>query len=342
MTDFDDLEVNVPQVLDRLKLDGEVIEQEFVANCVFHNETGSPNLEINTRTGLWHCWVCGERGNLPRLVMLLQGTTYREAVDVISDYGSMLDIVSMRNRNLAQLEAILHPPTTNLKAIDIERYRKGRSWWWCNGIPYGRFNRETVRRFSLGYDGASKRAVIPVRHDGKWVGIIRRAVNKEQHPRYLYSKNFDRRHVLYGLPYCTSQRDSCVVVEGAKDALRAYQYGLTNFVATLGTGITREQLALLTDRFDEVTVFCDNDAPGHVAQFKMCQILAEHIPRVFVVQWRANRKDPNELSETTMRRMLARRIHWTTLVEPDYDPYRVDTGTTHNYRRFATSSTPKP
>ena len=320
--DTDDLEVNVPQVLTRLRLDGEVIQREFVTQCVFHGETGSPNLEINTQTGLWHCWVCGERGNLPRLVMLMQGATYKDAVDVISEYSSMLDIVSMRNRNLAQLDTILRPPEHRFTAVDIARYRKGRSWWWYNGIPFGRFNREIVRRFHLGYDGTSKRAVIPVRSEGKWVGIIRRAVNQTQHPRYLYSKDFDRRYVLYGLPYIPERSNSVVVVEGAKDALRAYQYGLDNFVATLGTGLTREQVALIEDHFDEATVFCDNDAPGHIAQFKMCQQLADRIPRVFVVQWRANRKDPNELSEQTMRDMLARRVHWTALVEPDYIPWK--------------------
>lgn len=318
---LDDLEINVPQVLERLRVEGEVIQQEFVALCMFHGETGAPNLEINTRTGLWHCWVCGERGNLPRLVMLTQGVTYKQAVDVISEYGNLLDIVSLRNRGLAQLDAILHPPKHRFESVDISRYRKGKSWWWFNAIPFGRFNRETVKRFSLGYDGVSKRAVIPVEAEGRWVGVIRRAVNQTQRPRYLYSKGFDRRHVLYGLPYVDDRRDDAVVVEGAKDALRAYEYGLGNFVATLGTGLTREQLALLSERFDEVTVFCDNDAPGHVAQFRMCQDLAEHIPRVFVVQWRTQRKDPNELSEQTMRGMLRRRVHWTALVEPDYDPY---------------------
>lgn len=338
MADFDDLEVNVLQVLERLRLDGEVISQEYVAQCAFHGETGSPNLEINTRTGLWHCWVCGERGNLPRLVMLTQGVTYKDAIDVISEYSSMLDIVSLRKRGLAQLDTILRPPVHRLKAIDITRYRKGKSWWWFNGIPFGRFNRETVRRFYLGYDGVSKRAVIPIRANNKWVGIIRRAVNQDQRPRYLYSKNFDRRHVLYGLPYIPKEMDSVVVVEGAKDALRSYQYGLDNFVATLGTGLTGEQLALIEDRFDEVTVFCDNDAPGHVAQFKMCQDLAERIPRVFVVQWRINRKDPNELSQQEMRGMLARRIHWTALVEPDYDPFRSDTRSGPLLRRFGTGT----
>jgi len=319
---LDDLEVNVPQVLERLRIEGEVIQQEFVTLCVFHGETGAPNLEINTRTGLWHCWVCGERGNLPRLVMLTQGTTYKDAVDLISEYGSLLDIVSMRKRNLAQLDAILNPPRHSFVDLDISRYRKGKSWWWYNGIPFGRFNRETVERFCLGYDGVSKRAVIPIRAEGKWVGIIRRAVNQTQRPRYLYSKDFDRRHVLYGLPYVAARYDNVVVVEGAKDALRAYEYGMENFVAALGTGLTREQLALIVDRFDEVTVFCDNDPPGHIAQFKMCQDLAELVPRVFVVQWRANRKDPNELSKQTMRRMLARRVHWSAMIEPDYDPFR--------------------
>jgi DNA primase len=321
--DIDDLEINVPQVLDRLKIEGEVIQQEFVALCIFHGETGAPNLEINTVTGLWHCWVCGERGNLPRLVMLTQGTTYRDAIDVVSEYGSPLDIVSMRNRGLAQLDTILNPPRHKFKAIDISRYQKGKSWWWFNGLPYGRFSRETVDRFRLGYDGSSKRSVIPVRADGKWVGIIRRAVNAWQHPRYLYSKDFDRRHVLYGMPYIPARRDSCIIVEGAKDALRAYEYGLDNIVATLGTGLTREQLALLAERFDEVTVFSDNDAAGQVAQLKMCQQLAECIPRVFVVQWRSiGKKDPNELTEPAMRRLLRDRIHWTTLVEPDYDPWK--------------------
>ncbi len=322
MAELDDLDVNVPQVLERLRLDGEVIQQEFVTLCVFHGETGAPNLEINTRTGLWHCWVCGERGNLPRLVMLTQGTSYREAIDVISEYGSPLDIVSVRNRALAQLDAILHPPRHRFKTVDITKYRKGSSWWLHNGQPYGRFDRETIVRFDLGYDGGSKRAVIPVRAGEKWVGIIRRAVNEVQRPRYLYSKDFDRRHVLYGLPYVNPDRNSVVVVEGAKDALRSYEYGHDNFVATLGTGLTREQLDLIAERFDEVTVFCDNDAAGHIAQFKMCRDLAERVPLVFVVQWQVSRKDPNELSQQTMRRMLQRRVHWTTLVEPDYDPFK--------------------
>lgn len=318
---IDDLEVNVPQVLARLRIEGEVIQQEFVTLCTFHGETGAPNLEINTRTGLWHCWVCGERGNLPRLVMLTQGVPYKQAIDVISEYGSILDIASMRKRGLAQLDAILHPPRHNFETVDITRYRKGKSWWWYNGIPFGRFSRETVERFCLGYDGVSKRAVIPVRAEGKWVGIIRRAVNQTQRPRYLYSKGFDRRHVLYGLSHIAAGYDNAVVVEGAKDALRAHEYGFGNFVATLGTGLTREQLALLADRFDEVTVFCDNDAAGHIAQFKMCQDLADCVPRVFVVQWRTHRKDPNELSEPTMRRMLRQRVHWAELIEPDYNPF---------------------
>jgi DNA primase len=314
----DDLEVNVPQVLDRLKLEGEVIQKEFVGLCVFHQESGSPNLEINTQTGLWHCWVCGEKGNLPGLVMRLLGSTYREAVDIISEYSSMLDIVAMRKRNLAELNTILNPVRHRFTTVSIEQYRKGRSWWWHNGIPHGRFSRRTVRRFDLGYDAPSKRAVIPVRASNKWVGIIKRAVNETQYPRYLYSEGFDRRHVLYGLPYIPPDYDSCVVVEGAKDALRAYEYGLDNFVATLGTALTKEQLALIQDRFDEVTVFCDNDAPGHIAQFRMCQQLAEIVTRVYVVQWGTNRKDPNELSEETMRRMLSRKVHWTRLIEPDY------------------------
>jgi DNA primase len=125
------------------------------------------------------------------------------------------------------------------------------------------------------------------------------------------------------MPYIPARRDSCIIVEGAKDALRAYEYGLDNIVATLGTGLTREQLALLAERFDEVTVFSDNDAAGQVAQLKMCQQLAECIPRVFVVQWRSiGKKDPNELTEPAMRRLLRDRIHWTTLVEPDYDPWK--------------------
>jgi DNA primase len=113
-----------------------------------------------------------------------------------------------------------------------------------------------------------------------------------------------------------------VVVEGAKDALRLREYGIGTSVASLGTGLTEEQLELIAERFDEVTIFSDNDAAGHLAQFKMAQSLAERVARVFVVTWQVARKDPNELSEKTVRSMLARRIHWTVLVEPDYNPWR--------------------
>lgn len=318
---LDDLEVNVPQVLERLRLDGQVIQDEFVGLCVFHQEEGSPNLEINTKTGLWHCWVCGEKGNLPKLVMRLLSVTYKEALEIISDYSSMVDIATMRTRNLAALKVIQNTGKHVFDEVDIEPYQTRRSWWWTNSIPYGRFTRKTATRYSLGFDGNHQRAVIPVSFEGAWVGIIRRAVRNTQRPRYLYSDGFDRRYVLFGLDTVPRQADGCVVVEGAKDCFRLREYGIQTSVASLGTGLTEEQLQLIEDNFDEVTVFSDNDPAGHIAALKMCADLAERIPRVFVVQWRVARKDPNELTEEMARKMLARRVHWTALIEPDYNPY---------------------
>jgi len=321
LAQIQDLEVDVPQVIDHLRIGGEVIQRELVTQCIFHQETGSPNLEINTVTGLWHCWVCGEKGNLPRLVMRVLGAGYREALELIQDYSSAPDIATIRTRNLAELEAILRPVEHKFKSIDISQYMTRRSWWWTNSIPYGTFSKQTVLDYSLGFDGSRQRAIIPISVGGKWVGTIARAVRSNQQPRYKYPENFDRRHVVYGLDTVPSSSHRSVIVEGAKDCLRLREYGCASAVAALGTSLSNEQCALIADRFDECIVFTDNDAPGHLAAFKMCSDLAECVSRVFVVQWRVARKDPNELSRSVVRRMLANRIHWSAMIEPDYDPY---------------------
>jgi DNA primase len=318
---YNDLEVDVSQVLDHLRLGGEVIQREFVTQCIFHQETGNPNLEINTVTGLWHCWVCGEKGNLPRLVMRVLGAGYREALELIQDYSSAPDIATIAQRNLAELEQILRPVRHKFQTIDITPYMNRRSWWWTNPIPYGTFSKHIVREYSLGFDGSHQRAIIPISVGGKWVGTIARAVRANQQPRYKYPEDFDRRHVIYGLDTVPTSSHRSIIVEGAKDCLRLRQYGYNSAVACLGTSISNEQLALLADRFDECVVFTDNDAPGHLAAFKMCSDLAECVSRVFVVQWRVASKDPNELTKSTVGKMLARRIHWSAMIEPDYDPY---------------------
>jgi len=93
------------------------------------------------------------------------------------------------------------------------------------------------------------------------VGLIGRAVSKEQIPRYLYSTGFPKRNILFNLNNAKVY-DDVIIVEGSLDALKVHQSGYPNVVATLGAIITDNQIQLVKNYFDCITVIPDNDDAG--------------------------------------------------------------------------------
>lgn len=90
-------------------------------------------------------------------------------------------------------------------------------------------------------------------------------VNTPETPVYKKST------VLYGLDKAKGEmkrEDLAVIVEGNMDALSSHRAGITNVVASSGTALTSEQLALIRRFTTNLSIAFDQDAAGNAATIR--------------------------------------------------------------------------
>ena len=130
------------------------------------------------------------------------------------------------------------------------------------------------------YDRFRERVLFPIRDaNGHPVGIGGRILGKEgigedgrdRGPKYLNSPAtalFDKSRTLYLIDRAKSairKTGQAVIVEGYTDALMAHQAGFENVVASLGTALTPQQVALITRYGKRIALAYDVDAAGEKA-----------------------------------------------------------------------------
>jgi DNA primase len=118
------------------------------------------------------------------------------------------------------------------------------------------------------YDRFRGRLIIPIRDiRGRVIGFGGRALDEGQ-PKYLNSPQtplFNKSHVLFGLDLAKGAiraKGEVVIVEGYMDVLQAHQAGFGNVVASMGTALTEQQLALLKRLTKKYVLALDPDLAG--------------------------------------------------------------------------------
>ncbi|MDR7421167.1 MAG: DNA primase [Armatimonadota bacterium] len=110
----------------------------------------------------------------------------------------------------------------------------------------------------------------------------------DSEPKYLNSREsaaFSKGRLLYALAQAREavrERGQVLVVEGYMDALTCHQFGFQNAVASLGTALTPEQVALLRRFTSDVVFVYDADQAGQAAAERGLQLCeeAEMVARV--------------------------------------------------------------
>ncbi len=123
------------------------------------------------------------------------------------------------------------------------------------------------------------RIIFPIRnHLGKTVAFGARSMN-DQGPKYLNSAEselFHKGKLLYNFDLARRhirKENEAILFEGYMDAISAYQAGVKNVVATMGTAITEYQAKLLKRYVNDVVICYDGDAAGLEASFKAANLL---------------------------------------------------------------------
>ncbi|NBJ68546.1 MULTISPECIES: DNA primase [Clostridia] len=125
------------------------------------------------------------------------------------------------------------------------------------------------------------RIIFPIRnHLGKTVAFGGRAVG-DYKPKYINSPEselFHKGKLLYNFDLAKRyirKENEAVLLEGQMDVIAAYQAGVRNTVATLGTALTEFQAKLLKRYVNTVIICYDGDRAGLAAAYKAAVLLQQ-------------------------------------------------------------------
>ena len=299
----------------------------FKGKCPFHKDD-TPSMTVSVEKGLWHCFGCGEGGDVIGFVMKIERLSFIEAVRRLAEeVGMSFDATEdgARDELRSIMAEVANSFVKNLRSDAGEKAREyllnrgyPESCWMTYGLGYALPGWENVKRtfskhgeatlLKLGllvqgengiYDRFRDRTIFPILDlSGRPVGFGGRAFDGE--PKYLNSSQtplFDKGRLVYGISWARermSQTRTAVLVEGYTDVLSLQQADILNVVGSMGTSLTQGQAELLKRFVDEVVIAYDQDAAGSAASVRGMQILRNVGLNVRVAQLPAG-EDPDGL-----------------------------------------------
>jgi DNA primase len=267
------------------------------------HDTNKRHFQINITDGLVHCFAqCGISGTFQKAISIIEGCSEREARKVILGFkrSGGGDKRPSSNRQSPKLQIQIPKYDSYLPPIALD-YLASR------GIT-----ENSVASWELGWDSDEKRIVIPAK-DQRMITrfLIKRSVLPQQHPRYLYAPDgVSKNALLFGGCFSDPRlirSHGLILVEGSLDAIRLYQHGHRNVVATLGTGISEIQRRIVSRlRPRRIYTFFDRDVAG-VHGIEIVQRRLAKYP-IFVIRYPAGRNDPAELTRREVETAITRAI----------------------------------
>lgn len=143
------------------------------------------------------------------------------------------------------------------------------------------------------YDRFRGRVIFPIHNfTGRVIAFGGRTLKTDKKvPKYVNSVESDIYHkskVLYGLfqaKKAIRTEDNCYLVEGYADVLSVHQAGIENVVASSGTSLTAQQIALIGRFTKNVTILFDGDAAGIKASLRGLDMILEEGLNVKIVSF---------------------------------------------------------
>ncbi len=150
------------------------------------------------------------------------------------------------------------------------------------------------------YDLFRNRIMFPLKNpSGQVVGFSGRIYNTVSNSKYINTKEtiiFKKGETLfnYDLAINSARLNKFIIIcEGQMDAIRIYASGIKSVVATMGTALTKEHIALLKKIHVKVIIVMDNDAAGELSTMRLGESLIAEDVDIGVVRL-AGKKDPDE------------------------------------------------
>ena len=279
-----------------IKIESE-LDNDFIIFCPYHNNYRTPAGEVTKDTGRFYCFSCGQTATLHQLVMHTTNKTYFEAVRLIKEYESEIDIASIVDSMIEEVPEFIPYDELLIRRLHTQALDSPRAMRYFEGR---RISENSVKRFLLGYSDKQDMVTIPVSSpDGSmFIGFVARSVEGKE---FKNTPGMPKSKTMFNLD--KAKRFSTVyVVESSFDAIRLDQNGVAA-VATLGATVSNRQCELLQKYFNNVIVIGDNDDAGKNMQAKVLEKLGN---RATLISIPSRFKDIGDMTDADIQELTKR------------------------------------
>lgn len=290
--------------------------QNYWGCCPFHNEK-TPSFSVNEDKGFYHCFGCGEHGDIISFTMKSENVGFVDAIKELAEMAGLKlpefkprdpavvqreeSYFDITERAAAEYQKQLFAPTG---AVALE-YIRGRG-----------FTDEMIKKYRLGYapknnliankfvntkqdvligtglcrrgdygmyDFFRDKLMFPIfSARGQVVAFSGRSLDGSE-PKYINTADteiFHKRKTIFGFNFARDsihRNNRTIIVEGQIDAIQMQCHGFPETVAPLGTALTEDHLAILC-KANRNIVFCfDGDTAGQKAAARAANLVLPFI-----------------------------------------------------------------
>ena len=327
----------------------------YMGCCPFHKEK-TPSFSVSDTRGFYHCFGCGESGDVIKFVQKYYNLDFPDAVEKLAaQYAITIEETKSKedSKNDSYYEANRLAARYFFDKIS-KSANKGYEYMIGRGITP-----KTIQYFGIGYSGEDwtgltdhllkngvekqtlldlglsaekdgrvydkfrNRVIFPIINvRGKVIGFGGRNLGPEK-PKYLNSNEssiYQKKYNLFGINRAKDamvREGTAIMVEGYMDCISLSQSGIENVVASCGTALTPEQAKLL-GRYAKSVVLCyDSDSAGINAALRGIDILRDAGLEVKVLNV-DDGKDPDEYVQKNGKEAFLNLIAEKTVSDIDY------------------------
>ncbi len=286
--------------------------QNYWGCCPFHNEK-TASFSVNEEKGFYHCFGCGEHGDIISFTMKTNNMDFRAAIAELANQAG-LKLPEYKPRDPAQVAREDTYLSITERAAKLYQQKLFEDTG-AHALSYIRgrgFTDEMIKKYRIGYapknniiantmanvkqdalvstglcrrgeygmyDFFRDRLMFPIFNArGQIVAFSGRSMDGSE-PKYMNTTDtemFHKRKTIFGLNFARDaiyRSGRSIVVEGQIDAIQMQSHGFGETVAPLGTALTEDHIAILCKSNRNITFCFDGDKAGQKAAARACTIV---------------------------------------------------------------------
>lgn len=312
--------------------------QNYWGCCPFHNEK-TPSFSVNEEKGFYHCFGCGEHGDIISFTMKHNNMDFVAAItELANQAGLKMPDYKPKNPDAIKHEEALFDICEQAAKTYSEKLFSEDGAYALEYIRKRGFDDDMIKKYRIGYapknniiankfaqskyliqSGLCRRGeygmydffrdklMFPIFNaNGKIVAFSGRSLDGSE-PKYINTTDtdiFHKRKTVFGLNFARDaihRANRSIIVEGQIDAIKMQTNGFPETVAPLGTALTEDHINLLC-KSNRNIVFCfDGDNAGLKAAQRACGIVLPFLRDTSDIKFAfvSGGKDPDEILKTS-------------------------------------------